>query len=161
MCLGVGRRHRPTDSTPIWFIHQRRVAFLALLRTLILAGRRAQELTFCSTVTGCLHAPTHGSRVNTLPGILPYSFTTRSTILRGSRSTHGRRIPHRSTSHLPSMFPGEPCSNVSAPLIYHTNIALLRSRNSTEAWHVSMTTDPLVDSDDEAYADENTRLDYG
>ena len=30
-----------------------------------------------------------------------------------------------------------------------------------EAWHVSMTTDPLVDSDDEMYADENTRLDYG
>ncbi|KAI1797721.1 hypothetical protein LXA43DRAFT_981710 [Ganoderma leucocontextum] len=29
-----------------------------------------------------------------------------------------------------------------------------------QAWHVSMTTDPLVDSDDEAYADENTRLDY-
>ncbi len=24
-----------------------------------------------------------------------------------------------------------------------------------------MTTDPLMDSDDEAYADENTRLDYG
>ncbi|KAI8995474.1 hypothetical protein BD414DRAFT_479660 [Trametes punicea] len=29
-----------------------------------------------------------------------------------------------------------------------------------QAWHVSMTTDPLIDSDDEAYADENTRLDY-
>ena len=32
---------------------------------------------------------------------------------------------------------------------------------TTEAWHVSMTTDPLMDSDDEMYADENTRLDYG
>ncbi|KAI0778016.1 hypothetical protein BD413DRAFT_600858 [Trametes elegans] len=31
---------------------------------------------------------------------------------------------------------------------------------ATEAWHVSMTTDPLIDSDDEAYVDENTRLDY-
>lgn len=30
-----------------------------------------------------------------------------------------------------------------------------------EAWHVSMNTDPLMDSDDETYADENTRLDYG
>ncbi|KAI0724385.1 hypothetical protein C8T65DRAFT_704263 [Cerioporus squamosus] len=29
-----------------------------------------------------------------------------------------------------------------------------------QAWHVSMTTDPLMDSDDEMYADENTRLDY-
>ncbi|KAI0757166.1 hypothetical protein C8Q80DRAFT_1215869 [Daedaleopsis nitida] len=29
-----------------------------------------------------------------------------------------------------------------------------------QAWHVSMTTDPLLDSDDEMYADENTRLDY-
>ncbi|KAL1952128.1 hypothetical protein VTO73DRAFT_1277 [Trametes versicolor] len=29
-----------------------------------------------------------------------------------------------------------------------------------QAWHVSMNTDPLLDSDDEAYADENTRLDY-
>ncbi|RPD81829.1 hypothetical protein L226DRAFT_528065 [Lentinus tigrinus ALCF2SS1-7] len=29
-----------------------------------------------------------------------------------------------------------------------------------QAWHVSMTTDPLMDSDDEMYVDENTRLDY-
>ncbi|TBU49689.1 hypothetical protein BD309DRAFT_946984 [Dichomitus squalens] len=29
-----------------------------------------------------------------------------------------------------------------------------------QAWHVSMTSDPLLDSDDEVFADENTRLDY-
>ncbi|OBZ78781.1 Ino eighty subunit 1, partial [Grifola frondosa] len=29
-----------------------------------------------------------------------------------------------------------------------------------QAWHVVMTTDPLVDSDEEEYADENTRMDY-
>lgn len=39
--------------------------------------------------------------------------------------------------------------------------ARLKLPGPAEAWHVSMTTDPLMDSDDETYADENTRLDYG
>ncbi|OSD06055.1 hypothetical protein PYCCODRAFT_1464738 [Trametes coccinea BRFM310] len=61
----------------------------------------------------------------------------------------------------PSGLSTYPRPNYSAPPKYAPPAAEVPKRTMLEqAWHVSMTTDPLVDSDDEAYADENTRLDY-
>ncbi|KAH9898570.1 hypothetical protein C8Q73DRAFT_744483 [Cubamyces lactineus] len=65
--------------------------------------------------------------------------------------------PYRHSSSLPTY--GRP--SYSAPPKYAPPPPEAPRRTMLEqAWHVSMTTDPLVDSDDEAYVDENTRLDY-
>ncbi|KAI0639239.1 hypothetical protein C8Q77DRAFT_1152229 [Trametes polyzona] len=83
--------------------------------------------------------------------------------------THSGKPREHASRHTP-LFVQEPYHHSSGiPLYsrpsystprYAPPLAEPRRTMLQQAWHVSTTTDPLVDSDDEAYADENTRLDY-
>ncbi|KAI0374335.1 hypothetical protein BV20DRAFT_961469 [Pilatotrama ljubarskyi] len=84
--------------------------------------------------------------------------------------THSRKPREHSSRHTP-LFVHETCHRPSGlppysrptyPTAKYVPPApeVPRRTMLEQAWHVSMTTDPLIDSDDEAYVDENTRLDY-
>ncbi|KAH9857939.1 hypothetical protein C2E23DRAFT_864948 [Lenzites betulinus] len=84
---------------------------------------------------------------------------THSRKPREHASRHTPMFVHDSFHH-PSALPLYTRPTYPTPKYVPPPADVARSRGFAEAWHVSMTTDPLVDSDDEAYADENTRLDY-
>ncbi|KAI0335984.1 hypothetical protein GY45DRAFT_1342121 [Cubamyces sp. BRFM 1775] len=88
-----------------------------------------------------------------------------------TRTHHSRKPREHASRHTPlfvhesyrhsSSLPTYGRPSYSAPPKYAPPPPEAPRRTMLEqAWHVSMTTDPLVDSDDEAYVDENTRLDY-
>ncbi|OCH96564.1 hypothetical protein OBBRIDRAFT_765432 [Obba rivulosa] len=69
----------------------------------------------------------------------------------GSRATNTPSI-YPSSLYPSAQYPDHPYAP-PAPEVPHRSML-------EQAWHVVMTTDPLMDSDEEEYADENTRLDY-
>ncbi|KAM5538199.1 hypothetical protein V8D89_008086 [Ganoderma adspersum] len=82
--------------------------------------------------------------------------------VRAQSRKHRAQAPHAPLFvHEPYQCPPAPTQSVCNGPKYTPSPQDTPQRSMLEqAWHVSMTTDPLMDSDDETYADENTRLDY-
>ncbi|EMD41734.1 hypothetical protein CERSUDRAFT_90308 [Gelatoporia subvermispora B] len=112
-----------------------------------------------------------------LPRVSADPYPRRQASPPASQSSNGQPVrSQRRRSREPRSYSGTGSRATSTPSIYPSSlyppvqypdhhyapqVPELPHRSMLEhAWHVVMTTDPLVDSDEEEFADENTRLDY-
>ncbi|RDX56041.1 hypothetical protein OH76DRAFT_592667 [Lentinus brumalis] len=123
-----------------------------------LHGYPPEATTFPRTTIDPYPRPTLSSNVDSLQHSNGKPLRTQSRKPRG----HASQTPlfvHEPYQH-PSGRPPYPRPVYAAPTYAPSSPETPKRTMLEQAWHVSMTTDPLIDSDDEMYADENTRLDY-